>query len=593
MNDDRRFVWSWRGFAAALLIVAGAVAIRAAFFSDLGRGIPYLTYYPAVMLAALYGGLLAGFVATASSAALSFFWSQQGVVSRLEWLAMGVFLISCTMISFISEAMRRAQARAKREQEKAETANRAKSVFLASMSHELRTPLNAILGFSNLMRNDPSVSADHRQTLDIVNRSGQHLLGLINSVLDLAKVESGQTTAEKTAFNPGAMIREAAELMRQRAEAQGLRMTTETLDQLPRVVVTDEGKLRQVVINLLGNAVKFTHEGGVTLRMAHLPSTDSGRATLRIDVEDTGPGIPAEDLQRIFEPFVQLGRRSDQTGTGLGLSITRQFVELMGGTIRAESTLGQGAIFHVELPVELAEASALAPSARDDAMVARLEPGQPHNRILIVEDTLESAQLLRRLLEQAGFEVRVADNGAHGVEAFQSWRPQFIWMDWRMPVMDGLETTRRIRTLEGGRDVKIVALSASVMKEERDEVLAAGADDFLPKPIQFHQIYDCMAKHLGVRFVAIEPSASRQAEPSAQVDCEALAALPFTLRSELEGALVSLDRERIAKAITRVAGLDERLADVLSQHADRFHYTAVLHALQASHGDQPSRETTL
>ena len=242
--------------------------------------------------------------------------------------------------------------RRKLAQEKAEAANRAKSVFLANMSHELRTPLNAILGFSNLMRNDASVSAEQRQTLDIINRSGEHLLGLINNVLDMAKIEAGRTAVENTVFDLHAMMRDIADLMRQRAEAKGLTLTLEMAEGLPRVIVADEGKLRQVVLNLVGNAVKFTSQGGVTLRLASRPLGESHRVTLVIEVEDSGDGIAAEDQQRIFEPFVQLGHKSDQKGTGLGLTITRQFVELMGGVIRVESAPGKGSKFRVEVPVE-------------------------------------------------------------------------------------------------------------------------------------------------------------------------------------------------------------------------------------------------
>lgn len=225
-----------------------------------------------------------------------------------------------------------------------------------------------------------------------------------------------------------------------------------------------------------------------------------------------------------------------------------------------------------------------------ETRLARLAPGQPEYRVLIVEDQPENWQLLRRLLEQSGFQVRVAEDGAEGVEAFQSWRPQFIWMDWRMPVMDGLEATRRIRGLPGGRDVKIVALSASVLKDEREQVLAAGADDFVLKPIQFRSIYDCMARQLGVRFVVDEPRDAVAIGFPAEVDREALAALPSSLRRELEEVLVSLEAERITEMIGRVADLNPALGAVLDHHAGQFEYTVILRALQSCRSGAINKE---
>jgi CheY-like chemotaxis protein len=345
--------------------------------------------------------------------------------------------------------------------------------------------------------------------------------------------------------------------------------------------VADQTKLRQTVLNLVGNAVKFTSHGRVTLRLASRPTGDAKRVMLVIEVKDSGAGIAPEDQPRVFEPFVQLAHKSDQKGTGLGLTITRQFVELMGGTIRLESELGKGSAFRVELPVQTTEAAVAATAEVPGTNVARLAPGQPGYRVLIVEDQEVNWQLLRQLLEHAGFEVRVAENGAKGVAEFESWRPHFIWMDWRMPVMDGLEATRRIRTLDGGRDVKIVALSASVFREERQQVLAAGADDFAAKPFQFGVIYDCMARLLGVRFVADMAPAPVATAPLPPLDRKALEALPAVLRANLAETLVSLDPVQIAGLICRVTELDPALGGTLERHVDQFHYTAIRQALQA------------
>jgi signal transduction histidine kinase/DNA-binding response OmpR family regulator len=570
-----------RRYLLALIIIALASALREAFFGSLGRGIPYLTYYPAVMLAALFGGLVAGLLSTVAAALLTFFWIQQGFVSSVEGLATVVFVLSCTMISLITGAMRRANRRAKEARQQAEAANRAKSVFLANMSHDLRTPLNAILGFSNLMRNDVSLSAEQRRTSDIVNRSGEHLLGLINGVLDMAKIEAGRVALEEKVFDARAMMRDLADMMRGRAEAKGLQLVLEISEGFPVAVLADEGKLRQVVVNLLGNAVKFTSQGGVTLRLASGSTAESDRLELIIEIEDSGEGIEKEDRERIFEPFVQLGNTSSQEGTGLGLAITRQFVELMGGSVHVESAPVRGSVFRVEVPVKVSGVSEMAAARVREMGLARLAPGQVEYRVLIVEDHEENWLLLRELLEQAGFQVRVAQNGAEGVATFQSWRPQFIWMDWRMPVMDGLEATRRIRSMDGGCDVKIVALSASVATEDRDELMAAGADDFVAKPIHFDDIYDCLTRQLGVRLTFDESATPQAADPSADLDPKALAALPSSLRAELEEALVSLEGGRIEETVRRVSLQDPELAAALAGRAERLEYSSILLAVRA------------
>jgi CheY-like chemotaxis protein len=472
----------------------------------------------------------------------------------------------------------------------AEAANRAKTIFLANMSHELRTPLNAILGFSNLLR-EGDVSDWQRNDLDIISRSGEHLLSLVDEVLDVAKIEAGRGVLEIAPYDLTSMVRDVMDMMGARAQMKGLALLHVESSELPRYVRADGSRLRQVLINLVGNAIKFTSTGSVTLRLDAGRADDEARFLLTVYVEDTGSGIAQEDQARIFEPFVQAGPASAKRGSGLGLAITRQLVELMGGTVGVESTPGKGSKFRVEVPVFVEEESEPAGALGDRRRITGLEPGQPEFRVLVCEDEPTSAAVLLRFLQSAGFQVRVAENGAKGVDLFQSWRPDFIWMDLRMPVMNGVEAAKRIRAIEGGGSVKIAAVSASAFAEERSEVLAAGMDDFVRKPFRSAEIFDCMARHLGVRYRRSEaqPYARRELPPP--LGPAALEGLPEELRAELQDALAALDVERIAAAIRRVAERDFGLGATMSHYADRLEYTAIFRALENCQSAAAGEET--
>ncbi|MCK9394920.1 MAG: PAS domain S-box protein [Methylobacter sp.] len=467
----------------------------------------------------------------------------------------------------------------------AEAANRAKSMFLSSMSHELRTPLNAILGFSSMMRKDPLLPQEQRENLDIINRSGEHLLTLINDVLEMAKIEAGRVQLDSVSFDLGSLVRDVTDMMHMRAQEKGLQLLIDQSSEFPRYIKGDEARLRQVLINLVGNAVKFTQQGGITVRLGLTHATPQ---RLLIEVEDSGIGIKPEDQQKIYEPFVQLGQTTTQKGTGLGLTITRQFVQLMGGTISLESTPGKGSIFRVELPVERAAASDVArPESAGKGEIVSLAPNQPEYRVLIVEDQLENQMLLTQLMKKVGFPVKVAENGEQALGLFQSWRPHLIWMDRRMPVMDGLEATRRIRELPGGKEVKIVAVTASAFTEQRDEMFKAGMDDFVRKPYRFNEIYECLTKQLGVQYTYNDALATEEAG-DVVLTAEMLAVLPQALRRELHDALESLDGERITAVIQQAASHDSKLHKTLSHLAENFDYPSILKALQTN---QPVNDT--
>ncbi len=459
----------------------------------------------------------------------------------------------------------------------AEAANKAKSVFLANMSHELRTPLNAILGFSSLISRDPEFSASQRENIEIINRSGEHLLRLINDVLEIAKIEAGKLQLEISSFDFGSMVRDVVDMMRIRAEGKGLELLLDMTSECPRYITGDEARLRQIVINLVGNAVKFTAQGGVSIRFR---TCQNERLHLQIEVEDSGPGISKEDINRLFKPFVQLAEGGEQKGTGLGLTITRQFVELMEGSVAVESTLGKGTTFRVDLPIELADsADAVLSEPIPHIEIVGLVPGQPHYKILVAEDQYENQLLLSNLMTDIGIEVMRANNGEQCVRIFQEWHPDLIWMDIRMPVMDGKEATQHIRRLPGGDKVKIVAVTASAFMEEQQEMLAAGMNDFVRKPFRFDEIYKCLEKQLGLKYLTKIDGA--KAEDAVVLTPAMLAVLPDKLREKLSEDLISLDIDRIDATVEEITRVDAKLGRTLSRMTAGFDYQVILDTLNA------------
>jgi CheY-like chemotaxis protein len=342
-------------------------------------------------------------------------------------------------------------------------------------------------------------------------------------------------------------------------------------DDVPRFVGTAVGKLRQVLINLLANAIKFTPHGGVDLDVtAAAIDGDADRRLLAFVVRDTGIGIAADELESIFRPFYQTehGARTGE-GTGLGLTIARQYAQLLGGELTAASELQKGSAFTLHLPVTIAAAMASLPEHR---RVLGLAAGQPSRRILIVEDKVDNQRLLAQLMEQAGFETQVAANGEEAVAAFQSWHPDFIWMDMRMPVMDGYEATRQIRQLPGGREVRIAALTASAFREDRSEIIAAGCDDVLSKPLDEGQLFAAMERLLGLRYrYAEEPAAPAPA--GTNVD---LARLPAEVRDALRSAAQTLDVEATRQVLGRVREIDGALARELEELAQAYRYDRIV-----------------
>jgi adenylate cyclase len=406
----------------------------------------------------------------------------------------------------------------------AESSNQAKSEFLARMSHEFRTPLNAILGFSQLLGETIGCDPSAREQVSIINRSGEHLLGLINDVLEMSKIEAGLIVLHETGLDVKPLFESVLGLFRLQAEARGLQLLLRIDPAVPPRVLADETKLRQVLVNLLSNAIKCTQVGRIELSLGLAPdwllpkdlaadgsNPGPDRQWLHIAVTDTGIGITAADCERIFSPFIQATHQGKPgPGTGLGLSISQRFVSLMGGQIRVESQVGVGSTFYFVIGLR-PQVKPIAPINRS---VLRLTPQQRTWRILVVDDAPVNRKLLVMMLQSLGFTVAEAENGRDAIDRWRNWQPDLVLMDMQMPLIDGYEATRQIRRLVASSHPDspiaqaspvIIAVTASAFEEERQATLKAGCDDFISKPFKKEDICAIVAQHLAVKFDYAEP----------------------------------------------------------------------------------------
>jgi CheY-like chemotaxis protein len=450
------------------------------------------------------------------------------------------------------------------------------------MSHEIRTPLNAIMGYSQLLIRDTHLGPGAKANLNIINRSGVHLLALINDILDMSKIEAGHMTLNPAPFDLLELVKDLEAMFRLRAEAKGLTLAVVIDPGCPRSVESDVGKLRQVLINLLGNAVKFTERGSIGLRISIAVHANLN-LWLSAQVEDTGLGISAEEQAELFHPFAQTesGRRL-QGGTGLGLAISQQFIRLMGGEIRVASEAEKGSTFHFEVPV-LPVAGELFPEPIETRRVTGLQSPEFAPKILIVDDEPNNRGWLRSLLKIIGFQVGEAANGAEAISLWHEWKPDLILMDWRMPVMDGLEATRRIRELPGGANTVIIALTATALEEDRAEVMRCGATDFLSKPCQEGELLRKMQAHLDFSYL-YEATAAPLSDSRAGLDVGlipmAIQLLPQELVDALRHAVRNGEKNQLDRLIEQVGEKNSVASRALQEMADRYEYDALTALLE-------------
>ena len=463
-------------------------------------------------------------------------------------------------------------------------ADRAKSAFLAGVSHEIRTPMNAILGFTQLLLRDPSLTAGQRQYLETIGRSSEHLQTLIDDVLEMSKIEAGRVSVQPSPFDLRALVADLTGMFRLRTETKRLRFAVELDDGVPDYVVTDERKLRQILINLLGNAIKFTEQGHVLWRVWVKP-TDASGFRLQVDVDDSGPGIAASDRERIFNPFEQAAAGGRAGGTGLGLAISRQFARLLGGDVTVSSEVGRGSCFHLEISLGKDEPDRLhveLPSRR----VIGIKPTAEPYRVLVVDDQPENRKVMSQMLDAVGYRIREANDGGEAVTSFAEWKPHAVLMDMRMPRVGGAEAIREIRATPAGQSTFILAVSASAFADNRQQALAAGADDFLSKPFREADLLERLRVRLGVEYISVD----MPAPPGATVIHNnfsaslALAELPSSLREQIHTAAIHADYDRLMALADQLAALDADWARVLRQTVERFDYQKLIDHVQGEQG---------
>ncbi|MEQ8315821.1 MAG: PAS domain-containing protein [Phycisphaerales bacterium] len=467
--------------------------------------------------------------------------------------------------------------------ERAEAADRAKSEFLSNMSHELRTPLNGVLGYAQLLLRDANMTGEQRRSMSAIQSCGQHLLTLINDVLDLARIESGKLRIEMEDTDLQKLLTSVRDVLAQRATEKDIALCLDVSPEVPRGVSTDATKLRQVLVNLAGNAIKFTSGGSVTLRVS-----EPAIGTLRFEVEDTGVGMTPQELDRVFEAFAQADAGKHAGGTGLGLAISRNIVAALGGEIEATSEPGIGSRFRFDIPLREVELdlSSPAPAGLDDQTSIAVPAGRVL-RVLVADDRPENRDIVEQMLALPGIEVTSVDNGQAAVEQAEVLWPDVVLMDVRMPVMNGIDATRAIRGKNALSQIKIIAISASVFENQRRQIQDAGCDGFLGKPLQAAELYGTLAELCDLELTTDQPLAGTSSEPQPPLSADLSARHGARLASLASVGDVSAI-EAFAGELAAASDPERALAERIAGHLAEFDLDALrLLAEQLSATEQP------
>ncbi len=455
----------------------------------------------------------------------------------------------------------------------------AKSMFLSKMSHELRSPLNSIIGFSHLIYKNQMTPEVIKKHSGIISQSANHLLTLINDVLEMAKIEAGKVEFHEEDIDFLAMIKDVENMLQTAVQQKGLTLSFELAKSCPSYIRTDASKLRRIFINLINNAVNNTNEGGVVVRIKCEPGQDD-KVNMICEVEDSGVGISPEDLETIFIPFEQLMQtrsKNTHSGTGLGLSICKELVRNMGGSINVESKLNVGSVFKFNVLVSEILNEALLSNVRVEKVFLGVKPGQKKTKALIVEDLEDNRLYLKNILVDSNCEVEIAVDGLVAIEVFKNTNPDIIFMDRRMPRMDGINAMQRIRELPGGKDTKIVAITASAFKEDQERIMEYGFDEFIRKPFLIEEIHDCLVRHLNVEFIYqyglndMDQGGSNQLN---DIDLNQFhKEIPLATRRAFKSAVLALDIENVSDVINNISQELPELAADLQKLVDEFNFS--------------------